>query len=352
MTTRTTTGTTTDNPHVRACADALFDDESRLTLALLVQHRGRVVFERYGMQPDTVFGPGGPVTADSTLISWSIAKSITHAVVGLLVADGVLDVDAPAPVPEWRGTDRERITLQQLLEMRSGLHFVEDYVDDATRNCLEMLYGAGQADMAAYAASQPLEHEPGAVWNYSSGTTNIVSRIVGSIVGTMVGSTVGTTVGDGSAGMEAFLQDRLFGPLGMTSAVAKFDDAGTFVGSSYVYATARDFARFGQLYLDDGVVGDQRLLPPGWGDHGATQTAVDPETGLGYGRHWWRWPQFDDVFACHGYEGQYIVVSPSRELVVVHLGKTSVELQASLRDTIASIVDAFPPAAASANTEG
>ena len=179
-----------------------------------------------------------------------------------------------------------------------------------------------------------------------------MSRIVGSIVGTMVGSTVGTTVGDGSAGMEAFLQDRLFGPLGMTSAVAKFDDAGTFVGSSYVYATARDFARFGQLYLDDGVVGDQRLLPPGWRDHGATQTAVDPETGLGYGRHWWRWPQFDDVFACHGYEGQYIVVSPSRELVVVHLGKTSVELQASLRDTIASIVDAFPPAAASANTEG
>jgi CubicO group peptidase (beta-lactamase class C family) len=322
---------------VAAIADRLFatDAPHGRSLAMVVQHDGRVVFERYGTQPDTVFGPGGPVSADTTLISWSMAKSITHAAVGLCVADGLLDVDAPAPVPAWRGTDKEAITLLQLLEMRSGLEFVEDYVDDAVSHCLEMLYGTGKDDMAAYAASLPLLHEPGTVWNYSSGTTNIVARIVGDVVG------------GGREGMERFLAERLFGPVGMTSATPKFDEAGTFVGSSYVYATARDFARFGRLYLDDGVTADgTRILPAGWRDHARTQVAVDvPEDGgvaFGYGRQWWLWPQFAGSLACHGYEGQYTIVVPDRDLVVVHLGKSPVDARGSLVAALAAIVGAFP----------
>ena len=211
---------------IASVADELFapDAPHGLSLALLLMHRGEVVFERYGTQPDTIFGPGGPVDADTTLISWSMAKSITHAAVGLLVGDGLLELDRPAAVPSWRGTPKESITLQDLLDMRSGLEWVEDYVDDQVSHCIEMLFGAGQHDMAAYAAALPVVAAPGSTWNYSSGTTNIICRIVGDVVG------------GGREGMEAFLAERLFGPAGMTSAIPKFDTAGTFVGSSYVYA--------------------------------------------------------------------------------------------------------------------
>ena len=329
---------------IRHVADELFaaDADHGLSLAFVVCHRGEVVFEQYGTQPDTVFGPGGALHADSTLVSWSMAKSITQAALGIAVGDGRLDVHAPAPVPAWRGTDKEAITLLQLLEMRSGLRFVEDYVDDSVSHCLEMLYGEGKDDMAHYAASLPLDHAPGTVWNYSSGTTNIIARIVGD------------AVGGGRDGMEAFLHDRLFEPAGMTSAIAKFDPAGTFVGSSYVYATARDFARFGQLYLDDGcapaasgghrIVPADRILPEGWRDLARTQVSFDDEAGFGYGRHWWTWPGVAGSLACHGYEGQYTVVVPDRDLVVVHLGKSPAERRAPLVARIRSVIEAFPPA--------
>ena len=298
---------------VERAVDALFaaDAPHGVSLALVVMQSGEFVYERYGHQPDTIFGPGGPVNADTTLVSWSMAKSITHAAVGILVGEGLLALDAPAPIPEWRGTPKAAITLQHLLNMRPGLEFVEDYVDDSVSHCLEMLYGSGKDDMAAYAAGLPLIHEPGAFWNYSSGTTNIISRIVGDVLPRM--GREGRT--------EAFLRDRIFTPAGMHSAIPKFDPAGTFVGSSYVYATARDFARFGELYRNDGVADGARVLPAGWAAHAATFTAHDPDTGFDYGAQWWMWPDFAGSLACHGYEGQYTVVLPDRELVVVHLGK-------------------------------
>ena len=301
---------------VEHTADALFapDSPHGLTLALVVMQAGHVVFERYGQQPDTPFGPGGPVTADSTLVSWSMAKSITHAAVGILVGEGRLQLDAPAPVAEWKGTDKEAITLQHLLNMRSGLEFVEDYGDSSVSHCLEMLYGAGKDDMATYAAGQQLLHAPGSFWNYASGTTNIISRIVGDAVHSGGGGR--------RESMEAFLHDRLFGPVAMSSAQPKFDTAGTFVGSSYVYATARDFARFGELYRNDGVAADgTRVVPAGWAAHASTFTAHSDEGGFDYGAHWWMWPDLAGSLACHGFEGQYTVVVPDRELVVVHLGK-------------------------------
>lgn len=318
-------------------------EEEGVTLALLVLHRGETIVEWYGHQPDTAFGPGGPVTADTTLISWSTAKSMTHAAVGIMAGDGRLDPTAPAAVPEWAGTDKAAITLLDLLEMRPGLRFVEDYVDGGVSDVIAMLFGDGAADHAAFAAAKPLDHAPGTVWNYSSGTTNIVSRIVGDIVATDAGA---ATPADRQAAMTDWLDARLFGPTGMTSAIPKFDGAGNWVGSSYVYATAPDFALFGELYRHDGVTATgARILPEGWADHGRTFAAHDPDgtgpTGFDYGRHWWMWPELPGSIAAHGYEGQYVVVVPGRELTLVHLGKTVREHQpalvARLGDLIAAV---------------
>ncbi len=315
--------------------DAVFSrpPEQGISLAMVVVHRGEVLAERYGTQPATAFGPGGDVTPETTLISWSLAKSMVHAAVGILVADGALDLAAPAAVAAWRGTDKESITLLDLLEMRPGLRFVEDYVDGDVTHCLAMLFGDGADDHAAYAAALPLDHAPGTVWNYSSGATNIISRVIGDVVG------------GGRAGMEAFLADRLFGPAGMDSARPRFDQAGTWVGSSYVYATARDFARFGELYRNDGAASDGvRVLPAGWAEQGRTFVAHD-ETGVGrhgfdYGRHWWMWPEHPGSIAAHGYEGQYIVVVPDRELVVVHLGKTDATVRHLLVERLDALIRA------------
>jgi CubicO group peptidase (beta-lactamase class C family) len=317
--------------------DAVFDrpPEQGLSLAMVVMHGGEIVAERYGVQPATDFGPAVELTADSTLISWSTAKSITHAAVGLLVDDGLLDLEAPAEVPEWAGTEKAAITLLDLLEMRPGLRFVEDYVDGETSHCIAMLFGEGATDHAAYAAALPLDHPPGTVWNYSSGTTNIITRIIGGVVG------------GGETGVTEFLRDRLFAPCGIQSAIPKFDGAGTWVGSSYVYATARDFARFGELYRRDGVTaaGD-RVLPAGWAGHGRTFVAHDPAApipgGFDYGRHWWMWPEFPGSIAAHGYEGQYIIVVPDRELTVVHLGKTEADLRHHVVALLADLIRSVP----------
>ncbi len=307
-----------------------------VTLALVVQHRGDVVAERYGIQPENIFQPAIEITTESTLTSWSMAKSITHAAVGILVGDGLLDVEAPAPVPEWAGTPKAEITTLQLLEMRSGLQFVEDYVDDAISHCIEMLYGDSGPSHAAYAAALPLDHQPGTFYSYSSGTTNIVARIVGDVV-------CGGPGGDAQYrrdAVDAFLHDRLFAPIGMDSAIAKFDDAGDFVGSSYVFATARDFAKFGELYRHDGVTAaGVRILPEGWFDHARTPMSHDDENGCDYGRHWWMWPEVPGSLACHGHEGQYIVIVPDRELVVVHLGKTDAAVAPQLRARLRQMID-------------
>jgi CubicO group peptidase (beta-lactamase class C family) len=235
---------------------------------------------------------------------------MVHAAVGIVVGDGRLDPNEPAAVPAWAGTPKGAITVLDLLEMRPGLRFVESYVDGEPSHCLDMLFGEGAGDHAAYAAALPLDHPPGTVWNYSSGTTNIVCRILGDLVG------------GGEPAMRAFLDQRLFGPAGMPDADAGFDAAGTWAGSSYVQAPARQFARFGELYLNDGVSGGTRVLPEGWVDHARTVVAHDPETGFGYGRHWWIWPDQPGSLAAHGYEGQYVIVLPARDAVVVHLGKT------------------------------
>lgn len=304
-------------------------DHLGVTQALLVVHGGRIVVEAYG--PDT--------DADTRLISWSTAKSMTHALVGMAVGDSLLDPDLPAPVPEWSGDERGRITLQHLLEMRDGLDFNEEYVDVGVSHVVDMLFADGKDDVAAYAASRPAAHRPGEVWNYSSGTTNIVSRIVGDAFAAQ-GQPIAEVV-----------QRRLFDRLGMSSAVATFDAAGTFVGSSFVHATARDFARFGYLYLRDGVWPDHtgmptRVLPEGWVEHGRTWTADDPGSTFAYGAHWWIWPDQPQSMAAHGYEGQYIVVLPERDVVLVRLGRTDAACRPALVSELRRLVAAFPTGSA------
>ena len=293
-----------------------------VTLAQLVIHKGEIVSETY--EPD--------VTAQTTLISWSMAKSITHALVGIAQMDGLLNVADSQLFPGWESDNRRNITLQHLLEMRSGLSWVEDYVDGDASDVIDMLFGSGKDDVAAYAIAQPLAAAPGAEWVYSSGTTNIVTRLLGNALGDATGSHVN---------IESFMRSRLFDAIGM-KAEPKYDAAGTFVGSSYVYATARDFAKFGLLYLRDGVCNGVRILPGGWVDHARAQHAFDEETGLGYGAHWWTLPGERNSLVAAGYEGQYIMVIPDRDLVVVRLGKTVAELRNSVVAGLRVVIEQFP----------
>ena len=313
--------------------DRVFDEDGplALTYAVVVVHGGRVVAERYAGALEHFDRPPTPVTADTPLLSWSMAKSVLHAVVGLLVGDGLLDLDAPAAVPEWAdpGDPRHAITLRQLLAMRDGLDFAEDYVDDRVSDVMQMLWGQGQADMAHFAADRPLVAAPGTRFNYSSGTSNVISGVVAR------------TVGPGEP-YARFLHTRLFGPVGMRSAEPEFDPAGTFVASSFLYATARDWARFGLLYLRDGVWEGVRVLPEGWVDYGRTWTSVDPDDGCPYGAHWYGVAgDSRGVFRAAGYEGQSITICPELDLVVVRLGKTPLERKANLVPWRADMVEAF-----------
>ena len=315
-----------------------------VTLGVLVSVDGAILAEAYGRQPDTAFGPGGPVSPSDTLISWSMAKSITHALIGIAVDDGLLDLAARAPVSEWRGTPTEGITLLDLLEMRSGLAFVEDYVDGATSDCIHMLFSGEEArgvdDMGAYAATRPVLHEPGTVWSYSSGTTNIVCRILGDTIAGGGVEAVGSE--QRRTSMLRFMQERLFGPAGMPSAVARFDATGTFIGSSFVYAELRDFWRFGELYRLDGVsTTGQRVLPAGWRDQGRTFVAHDPDgagpTRFDYGRHWRMWPDLPGSMAAQGYQGQFTLVLPEHGVTLVHLGVTDVGVAPTLVSRLGDI---------------
>jgi CubicO group peptidase (beta-lactamase class C family) len=312
--------------------DQMFDETGplALTYAVVVVHRGRLVAERYGGALEHFDRPPDPVTVDTPLLSWSMAKSMLHAVVGLLVGEGRLDLDAPAAVPEWSasGDPRRDITLRQLLAMRDGLDFVEDYVDDRISDVITMLFGDGQSDMAHFAADRALAAPAGTRFNYSSGTSNIISGIVARLLGP----------GEPYA---RFLHQSLFGAIGMTSAIPEFDQAGTWVASSYVRTTARDFARFGLLYLRDGMWDGRRVLPEGWVDYGRTIVSDDPSDGP-YGAHWWGVAGDTlGTWRASGYEGQSITLCPALDLVIVRLGKTSIEHDPDLVAWRAAMVQAF-----------
>jgi CubicO group peptidase (beta-lactamase class C family) len=217
--------------------------------------------------------------------------------------------------------------------MRDGLDFIEDYTVDAEgtsrSDVIGMLFGSGADDVFEYARSRPQSNSPGEVWSYSSGTTNIVCGLIGRVLG-------------GRRAVEEFMNERLFSPLGMSSAVATFDEAGTFIGSSYVHATARDFARFGYLYVRGGIFAGHRVLDEQWVNSAHRQHAVDPDNGHGYGEHWWTWNADERTLAALGYEGQRLVVVPDRDLVLVHLGKWDIATQPHLDSILTQIIESVP----------
>ena len=291
------------------------------THALVVVQGGRLVLERYAEG----FGP------QMTYKSWSMAKSITQALVGILVGDGKVDIQAPADVPEWAaaGDARRAITLDQLLRMVGGLSFVEDYRPGQGSDVIEMLFGRGKHDVAHFAADMPLDHAPGTYWSYASGTTNIISRCAARAANAF------------GPDFEAFMRERLFAPIGMRSPKPKFDDAGVFIGSSFCFCSAQDFARFGLLYLRDGVWDGRRLLPEGWVDYARTPTPRQPIDEQGYGAQWWLDLAGPGSFSAQGYEGQYIAIVPDLDLIVVRNGLTPLELKENPKAWIARLVDCF-----------
>jgi CubicO group peptidase (beta-lactamase class C family) len=309
-----------------------FDPDGPLhdTYAVVVVQGGRLVVERYDGTLPRFDGPGRPVEPGTPLLSWSVAKSMLHAVVGMLVGEGRLDPTAPAGVPQWSGVDdpRRDITLDDLLSMRDGLDFAEEYEDPEHSDVIQMLFGRGRSDMAAFAADRPLAAAPGSRFNYSTGTSMVVSGIVAR------------TLGAGDPYRE-FLAERLFAPIGMTSAVPGFDDAGSWVAGSYVHATARDYARFGLFYLRDGTWDGRRLLPEGWVDAARTPRSVDPEDGHLYGAHWWTRDEPLGTFWAAGHEGQYLDVCPALDLVLVRLGRTGADRSPLVRAWRDEVLGAF-----------
>jgi CubicO group peptidase (beta-lactamase class C family) len=313
--------------------DAAFVEASReklrKTRAVLVVYDGRLIAERYA--------PG--FDRNMPLLGWSMGKSVTNALVGILVRKGKLKLQDPAPVQEWRkqGDPRRRITLADLMRMSSGLEFDEVY--EPLHDVTNMLYSS--ADFAAYAASKPLEAEPGAKWNYSSGTANIISRIIRR------------AVEKDYPNYYTFLRQELFDKIGMTSAVMEPDPSGTFVGSSYTFATPRDWARFGLLYLDDGVWQGERILPEGWVKYTTTPAPAAPNGE--YGALFWlnagsgsapgnrMWPSIpQDAYAAKGYQEQAVIIIPSRKLVLVRFGATSVSRAWDSEAFIADVLRALP----------
>ncbi len=302
-----------ESPKLRPLLDAALAEPNpkrmRRTRAVIVVQNGEIVGERYA--------PG--ITAATPLNGWSMTKSVLSALIGTLVGEGKLALTDKRLLPQWSepGDPRGEITLEDLLRMRSGLRFSEVYsnpLSDVTR----MLFDGH--DAAGFAASRPLEAPPGTHWKYSSGTSNIISFIARRAVG--------------ENNYLLWPRRALFDPLGMTSAVFEPDAAGTFIGSSFLFATARDWARFGLLHLNGG----RGLLPEGWVRFALTPTPQAPDGK--YGVHWWlklspelggRTPAAAripaDAFHALGHEGQCLTVVPSRRLVVLRLG-LSIDIKA------------------------
>ena len=295
--------------------DQMFtDEELSVTNAVVVVQGGKVLCERYGGEQVHFDRPAEPITASSQLLSWSMAKSILHMIVGTLVDEGRLATDQLAPVPEWRerSDPRHGIKVRDLLAMRDGLAFVENYEIGQTSHVLEMLYGEGKHDMAAFTAKLPLAHYPGTFYNYSSGTTNVLSRVVADLVGY-------------AGAYDEYLHERLFTPLGMTSAVATFDTSGVFVASSFVHARALDFAKFGLLYLRGGEWEGRQLISREWAATAQEPLSVEASSGLLYSWKWWVSADQYGTYWANGYEGQMINVVPALDALIVRFGHTPEE---------------------------
>ena len=311
--------------HLQKAVDNVMKETSAngkpaFTRAVLILYDGNIIAEQYapGFEKNTV------------MLGWSMSKSLTAAMAGILVNQNKLSVDEPAPVAVWANTEKRNITIKTLLQQTTGLDFTENYTRPSS--VTKMLFRKG--DMAAYTASLPLKYDPGTIFNYSSGNSNILSRVIRQIVG--------------EKDYAAFPYKELFYKINAYSFLLEPDASGTYIGSSYSYATARDFARFGLLYYNNGLWNGQQVLPVNWVKESVQASGADKQKHYGY--QFWlngynendstkRWyPDVPaDMFFCDGYGGQDVYIIPSEKLVVVRLGLHTVDENKFLKEVIQSI---------------
>lgn len=264
--------------------------------SFLVLHKGVPILEKYnkGIGPNT------------RLLSWSMAKSFTSALTGIMVMDGKLDIHQPAAISQWQEDERKNITINDLLQMQSGLEWNEEYGNRS--DVTVMLHET--ADFAAYAFNKPPAFSPGTHWYYSSGSTNIINYLMRKVF-------------HNDNDYYSFAAERLFNKIGMSGAVFETDASGTQVGSSYIYATTRDYARFALLYLQDGMYNGERILPEGWVEY--TTTAASDSKGR-YGAGFWLNLDHSmqaaptSMYRCQGHNGQRIFIFPEQQMAIVVLG--------------------------------
>lgn len=289
------------------------------TRAILVVQGGKIIAEKYGPS----------FNKDSKLLSWSMAKSITAAFFAIAMADDKIALEDAIKDPHWAPDDkRAQITYRDAFHMADGLNWrEEDYADPTHNDAALMLFAKGREDIVKYVTSRPVKHDVGKVWNYSSGTTNLISAGISRALGPR-------TVGDptGKERYRRFMFDRLFIPLGMQDTAPEFDAAGNFYASSLVQASAQDYARFGLLHLRGGMWDGKQIFPKEWIDF--IRTPTNAEGATHYGGHWWLSPENKtgllkngpyDSFEAHGHEGQVIMVIPSKDMVIVRLGLSTHE---------------------------
>lgn len=300
-----------------AIAASMQAEEGPRVRAVVVVQGGRLIYEAYSPSPND-----GP---NEVMPSFSISKSIASAALGVMVGDGLLAVDDPAAVDEWSdpADPRSAITLNQLLRMSSGLEWAEQ--DDRGVDLLSLLT---VPDAAAYAADKPLVAAPGTVFNYSTGTSSIIARIMGETLGS-------------PDELLRLVRNRIFDPLGIGTVTTRTDEAGTWLAGFSADMTAGDFAKFGLLYLRDGMWEGRRLLPEGWVDYTRSPSPTDAT----YGAHWRLEPDSPGILFARGFRGQKIIVDPRHDLVIVQLA-TERTVSDELAIEILDVFEAGPPAIA------
>jgi CubicO group peptidase (beta-lactamase class C family) len=311
------------------------------TRAVVLMANGRIAAERYAEGYDR----------DTRFVSWSMAKTVTGVLIGMLVADGLLALDAPAPVPLWQrpGDPRGEITLRHLLQMRSGLRHTEAGDPPYESSEVRMLFLDGRDNMAKWAEEQPLEAEPGKQFEYSSNTSVILADIAARAL------TTSTKPDARRKAVADYLQERLFAPLGMTSMVPEFDASGTLIGGSLMHATARDWAKLGEfLRLKGRAPGGEQLVPQRWVEAMVTPSPASPH----YGFQTWlnrpipgaaadEHPLFPDrapqsLFSLIGHMGQYVLVSPSQRVTLVRLGHSNAPERKAMLAQAADVLELYP----------
>ncbi len=309
------------------------------TRAVVVMADGKIAAERYA--------PG--YDKNTRFISWSMAKTVTGVLIGMLVSDGLLALDEPAPVPLWQrpGDPRAEITLRHLLQMRSGLRHTEAGDPPYESSEVRMLFLDGRDNMAKWAEEQPLEAEPGRKWEYSSNTSVILADIAARAL---------TTSDKPEARRKAvadYLHQRLFAPLGMTSMVPEFDASGTLIGGSLMHASARDWAKFGEfLRLKGRAPAGEQLVPQRWVEAMVTPNPRSAQYGF---QIWLNRPMpkgeesslFPDrapksLFSLIGHMGQYVLVSPSQRVTMVRLGHSDAKERPPMLQQAADVLELYP----------